>query len=259
MIHELQGLCDQLKLRYAREAVEEALREAQRKKPSYSHFLRDLLSRELEDKRRRTIANRVQHCGLEDFWMLDTFPWHIQKTLARQRKTIEELAELDFLDRGESVVFIGEAGVGKSGLASGILLKALYAGRTGRCVMARNLFEEFEHSQADRSTKRLHKRLSTVELLLIDEFGYTQARTTSQINQFFRLIDNRASRRSTIITTNLGFDAWPGFLDNKPLAAAMLSRLLQRCHVFNVEGVNLRDPAYKLPARAPKPPADLAV
>jgi hypothetical protein len=100
------------------------LRLAQRSKPSYSQFLQDLLSRELEDKRRRTIANRLKQCGLTDYWTLESFPWHIQKSLARQRKAIEELAELDFLERGESVVFVGKPGVGKSGLASAILLKA---------------------------------------------------------------------------------------------------------------------------------------
>ena len=254
MINELQELCDALKLRHAREAMEDVLRQAQKSKPSYSHFLRDLLSRELEDKRRRTIATRIQHCGLTDYWTLESFPWQIQKSLARQRKAIEELAELDFLDRGESVVFVGKAGVGKSGLASGILLKALYAGRTARCVSAQNLFEEFEHSQFDRTTKRLLKRLSSVDLVLIDEFGYVQAKSTAQVNQLFRLVDNRASRKSTIITTNLGFEEWGAFLGDKPLAAALISRLLQRCHVFMVDGVNLRDPVYKLAARAPKPP-----
>lgn len=91
-----------------REALEGVLREAQRTKPkpSYSQLLKDLLSRELEYKRRRTIAQRVKDCGLKDYWALESFPWHIQKTLARQRRVIEELAELDFLERAESVVFI---------------------------------------------------------------------------------------------------------------------------------------------------------
>jgi DNA replication protein DnaC len=254
MLSELQQLCAQLKLRYVGEAIEDVLRQAQRTKPSYSQFLQDLLSRELQDKRRRTIANRLTHCGLTDYWTLESFPWHIQKSLARQRKAIEELAELDFLERAESVVLVGKPGVGKSGLASAILLKALYAGRTARAITAQNLFEEFEHSQADRSTKRLMKRLSSVDLLLLDEFGYVQARTTPQINQLFRLIDNRASRKSTIITTNLGFEEWGGFLGDKALTAALLSRLLQKCQVFSVEGVNLRDPAHKLPGRAPTHP-----
>jgi hypothetical protein len=70
MLHEPHQLLDALKLRYVREAVEDVLREAQRVKPSYSQFLKDLLSRELQDKRRRTIANRVKACGLKDYWTL---------------------------------------------------------------------------------------------------------------------------------------------------------------------------------------------
>src|SRR3970282_140698 len=136
MLHELHQLCDALKLRYAREAIEGVLRQAQRSKPSYSQCLQDLLSRELQDKRRRTIANRLKQCGLTDYWTLESFPWHIQKTLARQRKAIEELAELDFLERGESVVLVGKPGVGKSGLASALLLKGLYPVRTARPTTA---------------------------------------------------------------------------------------------------------------------------
>jgi IstB-like ATP binding protein len=83
MLPELRQLCEALKLRYMREALDEVLREAQRTKPSYSQLLKDLLSRELEDKRRRTIAQRVKDCGLKDYWALESFPWHIQKTLAR--------------------------------------------------------------------------------------------------------------------------------------------------------------------------------
>ena len=238
MLAELHQLCDALKLRYAQEAIEDLLRQAQRSKPSYSQFLQDLLSRELADKRRRTIANRLKQCGLTDYWTLESFPWHIQKSLARQRKAIEELAELDFLERGESVVLVGKPGVGKSGLASAILLKALYAGRTARAITAQNLFDDFEHSQADRSTKRLIKRLSSVELLLVDEFGYVQARTTPQINQLFRLIDNRASRKSTIVTTNL----LCGAPHNKFNAESifMLSPLLQTPRVGHVTVFALR-------------------
>jgi DNA replication protein DnaC len=116
MLAELHQLLEALKLRYVREAIEDVLRQAQRSKPSYSQFLQDLLSRELQDKRRRTIANRLKQCGLTEYWTLESFPWHIQKSLARQRKAIEELAELDFLERAESVVFVGKPGGGQERL-----------------------------------------------------------------------------------------------------------------------------------------------
>lgn len=255
MIDEIHKLLDALALRHSRQTVASALKEAQQKKPSYSAFLLKLLDAEHRDKRNRTIANRVKNSGLKESWMLETFPWHLQPCLSKSRRAILELAELDFIDRGESVVFSGLAGVGKSGLASGILLKALFAGRSAMACSAQDLFDELGASLADRSTKRLLQRLSRIDVLLVDEFGYVNAPSQVQINNFFRLMDSRCNRKSTIITTNLGFQEWGKFLGNGPLTAALLSRLLQTCRVFPFPptAVNLRDPGLKLPAKAPRP------
>jgi len=255
MIDEIHSLCDTLRLRHTRQTVDEALRDAQKKKPSYSAFLLSLLSREHQDKRSRAIANRIKHSGLREYWTLETFPWHLQPCAGRHKRAIYELAELDFVDRGESVVFTGQAGVGKSGLASGLLQKALLAGRTGYAITAQDLFDDLGASLADRSTKALLKRLSRVDVLVVEEFGYVNAPSQVQINNFFRLMDSRCSHKSTIVTTNLGFQEWGKFLGNGPLTAALLSRLLQKCHVFPfpTTAINLREPSLKLPASAPPP------
>jgi DNA replication protein DnaC len=169
MQDEIRTLLDELQLRRMRETIEEALKSAQKRKPSYSAFLLDLLQQEHQDKRNRTLANRLRRAGLREFWTLDTFPFALQPSV--NKRFLLELAELDFLARGESVVLIGPAGVGKSGLASALLLKALYAGKSAFRISAQDLFEELGASHADRSTKRLLKRLSRLDLLLVDEFG----------------------------------------------------------------------------------------
>lgn len=140
-------------------------------------------------------------------------------------------------------------GVGKTGLASSILLKALYAGRTGKLVKAQDLFDEFSASAADRSTQALIKRLSRLDVLLIDEAGYVTPQP-GQINNLFRLVENRYGKKPTLWTTNLGYKEWPKFLGNGPLAAALLRRLLHHCHTITFpKGVNLSKPKY-----APPPP-----
>lgn len=255
MINEIHNLCDELKLRHTRKIIAESIQNAQKDKPSYSTFLLNLLRQEHQDKRNRAIASRIKHSGLREFWTLETFPWHLQPCAAKHKRTIYELAELDFIDRGESAVFTGQAGVGKSGLAAGLLLKTLFAGRTGCAITAQDLFDDLAASLADRTTKALLQRLSRVDLLLVEEFGYVNAPNQSQINNFFRLMDSRCNRKSSIITTNLGFQEWGTFLGNGPLTAALLSRLLQKCHVFPfpATAVNLREPKLKLPTSAPFP------
>jgi DNA replication protein DnaC len=253
MLDEIQKLMDTLKLRYAREAVAESLKSAQKEKPSYSAFLMELLRREQEGQRNRATAGRLRRSGLREYWSLDTFPFHIQKCV--NKKLIYELAELDFVARGESLVFIGQAAVGKSGLASALLLKTLYAGYRGLAIRAQDLFDAMRASHADRTTRLFFQRLARLDVLLIDEFGYLHTPDPQQLNDFFRLMDDRCNRKTTIITTNMGYDEWGQFLGNASLVAALLSRLLQKCRTvtFPKDAVNLRNPKLSFPTTAPKP------
>ncbi len=78
---------------------------------------------------------------------------------------------------------------------------------------------------ADRSTRRLLKRLASRDLIVIDEMGYRNLRT-EQTNVFFKLMDERYNRRATIIiTTNLENDEWFDFLGQKKTVEALLDRL----------------------------------
>lgn len=238
MLNDIHQHLDLLKLRKMSELIDNHLARAQVNKPSYSAFLLDLLRQEVRDKRERTILNRIRQSGLSELWTLDTYPFHIQKGISKRQH--EEFGELHFLDRAENIVWIGPTGVGKSGLSDAILHKALLAGRTGRRVKAQDLFDELGASAADRSTQMLLHHLSRLDLLVVDEMGYVNPRP-DQVNQFFRLIDKRTRKKSTLLTTNLGYQEWPSFLGNPNLAAALLNRLLERVHTitFGKNPVNL--------------------
>ena len=144
--------------------------------------------------------------------------------------------------KAENIVLIGPTGVGKTGLACGLLLKALQNGHRGIFIRAQDLFDEMYASLADRSTRKLLKYLARVEVLLIDEMGYLNLKP-EQANIFFKLMEERYRRFPTIITTNLDYDDWYGFLGNKPLVEALLSRLRHQCHTVKIEGPSLRTPS----------------
>ena len=149
------------------------------------------------------------------------------------------LAGLLFVERADNLVFIGEPGTGKSGLAIGLMREALANGYRGRFYKAQDLLDEIYASIADRSTPRLIKKLARYDLLTIDELGYLTLKP-EQANAFFKLMDERYGRKSTIITTNLPYPDWYALFERKSLVDALIDRLKHHCITIEIQGPSLR-------------------
>jgi DNA replication protein DnaC len=240
MDDELEQLLRSLKLKRLLEIMDDELAWAQEHGPSYTEWTKRLLRQEYAAQKDRFLEYRIRRAKLPERWSLHTFPWDRQPGI--DRRVIEQLAELDFIARGSNIVLIGPTGVGKTGLASAILLQALYQGRRGLFVKAQDLFDEMYTTLADRSSRKLIDRLSRLDVLLVDEMGYLNLRS-EQSNIFFKLMEERYSAdRSTIITTNLDYDEWYGFLGHKEMVGALLDRLRHRCTTVRIDGPSLRTP-----------------
>ena len=239
MSEELEQLLKNLKLRRILEIYDEQLRTAEKEDLSYSEFAARLLRAQWHARQEGALEWRIRRANLPERWSLETFPFARQPGL--HRKQIRAFAELEFIARAENIVLLGPTGVGKTGLGCGLVLKALENGYRCQFVRAQDLFDEMYASLADRSTRQLLKRLARLDLLLIDEFGYLNLKP-EQSNIFFKLMEERYHRHSTIITTNLEYDEWHNFLGNRPMVEALLSRLRHYCHTVRIKGPSLRDP-----------------
>jgi DNA replication protein DnaC len=239
MTQEIQQLLKNLRLRKMAEILEGELATARRTSPSYTDPLARLLRAEWPDQQERRSQSRIKHAHLPESWTLESFPFQRQPGVSHRQ--IRELAELDFIPKAINVVFIGPTGVGKTGLASGLLLKALHDGYRGLFIRAQDLFDEMYASIADRATRQFVHRLARLDILLIDEVGYLNLRP-EQTNIFFKLMEERYRRKATLLTTNLGYDQWARLLGNKELTEALLSRLRHQCQTIHINGPSLREP-----------------
>lgn len=232
MNDDLHQLLTALKLRRILKIFDRELKRIENKDVSYTEFLARLLREEYLDKERRATQARLRRAKMPEQWTLDTFPWDRQPGVDRAQ--IRELAELDFVNTGTNVVFVGEPGAGKTGLAIALLRIAVHQGHAGQFIRAQDLFDEMYASLADRSTRKLLNRLIRLPILVADELGYLNLRP-EQSNTFFKLMEERyVERKATIITTNMPYENWGRFLGNKPLTDALLSRIRHRCVTIDI-------------------------
>lgn len=247
MRQKLADLMKALKLTGMSQVLERELALAEKEGLPTAEVIERLLREELRHRQERSLLYRIKQGNMPWPWSLSSFPFDQQPGVSKSR--IMDLASLSFLNRAENIVFIGDPGTGKTGLAISLLRQALISGRGGRFYKAQDLSDELYASLADRSSPKLFKRLAAYDLLLIDELGYLTL-NPEQVNAFFKLMDERYSRKSTIITTNLDYPQWYDLFKRKPLVDALLDRLQHRCITIRISGPSLRTPSQTEPQKA---------
>jgi DNA replication protein DnaC len=245
MHDELHKLLKQLRLLGMAAALERELARAEKHATPAAQVLHRLAQEELRHRRERSLAYRIDQAKLPWPWTLGTFPFAQQPAVNKTQ--IQTLAGLEFVTRAQNVVLIGNPGTGKTGLAIGLLREACLNGYRGRFYNAQELIDELYASLADRSTTKLLNRLARYAVLVIDELGYLSV-NPEQTNAFFKLLDRRYNRVSTILTTNLDYPEWYEQFQRKNLVDALLDRLQHHCITIRIDGPSLRTPE--------PPPAD---
>src|SRR5215470_9441290 len=252
MHDKLKTLLARLRFDGMAAALDAELERAEREATPAPELVYRLISAEAASQRQKSLAYRISQARLPWDWTLETFPFDAQPSINRGQ--IKALAGLDFLSRASNIVLTGETGTGKTGIAIGILREACLNGHRGRFYDAQDLLDELYASLADRSTARLLKRLSRLQPLLIDKVDNLTVKP-EQANAFFRLIDQRYNRVSTIITTSLDLTDWYELFEKKHLVDALLDRLRHRCITISIDGSSLRTPEAQAASPGHKRPA----
>lgn len=216
------------------------LKEAARQRMSHATLLTHIVDEEYRLKCDRARQQRLVRARLPEPWTIETFPFARQPKL--NRKALFALYDtMDFLTKAQNIVWLGRTGCGKTGLASSFLVGAIQRGATGRYVLFADLVAELYQAVALHAQEQILKKYLRWDLLLIDEIGYVEVEP-AQVGLFFTLLQKRHRKKSTLLTSNLGFSEWSSFLKNDHLTAALIDRLTQTSHVFNMrECITLRD------------------
>jgi DNA replication protein DnaC len=239
MTDRLRELIERLKLKGMARGLDSVLVRAEKEGTPTCESLYALLLEEQRYREETSLKNRFHNARIPWEWTVHTFPFDRQPGVNRAQ--IMDLAGLSFVQRADNLIFIGDPGVGKTGLALSLLRQSILSGYRGRFYQAQDLLDDLYASLADRTTPKLLKTLAGYDTLLIDELGYLSLKP-EQVNAFFKLMGERYGRKSTIITTNLDYPEWYSLFQRKPLVDALLDRLNHYCITIRINGPSLRSP-----------------
>lgn len=133
----------------------------------------------------------------------------------------------------------GNPGTGKTHIAIGLGLKACMAGYKVFFTTIHGLLTQLRESHSERTLKQLEARFERYDLVICDEFGYVSF-DKNGAELLFNHLSLRTGRKSTIITTNLGFDRWEEIFGDPVLTAALVDRLTHKAHLVNMNGDSYR-------------------
>lgn len=234
MNDELLARLKQLRLYQLANRWDEYLQLATKENYSAARLLQFVIDQECGAKRENSRRLRRKRANIPEELEMETFPFDRQPKLNRRR--IMALYDgFDYLEKCRNMVWLGPTGCGKTGLATAFLLQAIDRGHRGYFVRFPELIERLFKSLADHSQEKVLRRFASFDCLVVDEVGYVEVEA-AQVGQFFSLMQRRHKKKTTLITSNLGFVEWNTFLKNQHLTSALIDRLTEDSHVINMRG-----------------------
>lgn len=211
--------------------------QAIKQKQSHLSYLEALLALEVEERERRIVARRIQEAHFPKVKTLEEF--HFEKAPQLSAALIRNLAEGGYLERSEPVIFLGEAGTGKTHLATGLAVAACRQQKRVRFTTAASLVNELLEAKQRNELNRMVQRWLRYQLIVIDELAYV-AIPEAAAECLFQVIAARAEAAAVIVTTNLPFSEWTTTFPNARLCKAMLDRLTDQAHIIETGSESYR-------------------
>jgi DNA replication protein DnaC len=233
----LKSNLKQLKLPTMLSEWEELAREAAAKNEAYEGYLLRLTETEVATRSANALAARIRAAGFPVVKDLDTFDFSAVPSVPKQK--VLEMSRGAWVESHSNCCLIGNAGTGKTHLATALGLAMCRLGRRVRFVTAAGLVTQLEEAQQQHRLERILSQLDRVDLLVIDELGYLSfSRGGAEL--LFQVFADRYERRSVLVTSNLAFSEWGSVFQGDRMTAALLDRLTHRCEIFEMNGESYR-------------------
>ena len=226
-----------LGLTTAEEMLDNWINTASSNEKTTLEILDHLFEQEVSVRRESAIRTRLKISGIPVKKRIEDFDLDFQKSI--DRKVLNELCTLRFINNQDNIIFLGPPGVGKTHLAIGLGMEAIHAGFSVYYINCADMIDQLKIASRRENLERKLKTLNKYKLLIIDEIGYLPMDTEAS-NLFFRLISMRYEHASTIFTSNKSYGEWGEIFGDPVIATAILDRILHHSNTINIKGESYR-------------------
>lgn len=210
----MPGMIDTLDLR---------IREAGDGNFGYLEFLQLLVQDEIANREANNLAKRLKAANLSTRYTFEAFDFHFNDRVL-PAPTLRDLATCRFLDRNGNIILCGPPGIGKSHISQAIGHEVCRRGGEVMFTKTHKLLEQMLDAEYPRRATRLWKRVRSVQLLILDDFGFRRY-DSREAELLYAICDERLGTGSIILTSNRPVEDWYSVFPDPVIGGAILDRL----------------------------------
>ncbi len=200
----------------------------------YARYLQALAAEEVSHRELTRQRRRIKEAHFPLLKELADFDFSRVPSLKAQQ--ILDLARGAYIERAEPLLLVGNPGLGKTHVATGLALAACRQGRRVRFYTAAELVNTLITAQDQHQLPAVLNAALRHSLIVLDELGFIPfSNTGAQL--MFQFCSTLYERVALIITTNLRFADWVQVFGDERLTAALLDRLAHHAHIIEFSGV----------------------
>jgi len=252
---ELVAALKRLRLGRIAESLPERLVLADKQETSFDDLLLMLLTDEIARRDNAATDNRAAQAGLDPEMRLEQ--WDKTSKVTFDKRVLSELVSLRFLEAHRHVCVLGPVGVGKTFVATALGHLACRHGYNVKFARADETLRRLRQSRFDNSRDAEMIALTTVDLLILDDFGL-EPMSKEESKDVYQLFLERTGRGSMIVTSNRDTAEWLAMFDDVLLAQSAVDRFKNAAYDFVIEGESYRarlKPTIETSGPPPEAPA----
>ena len=200
-------------------------------------WLSEVLEAELDYRNEVSIQRRILNTQFPELRSLEQFNWGFNPKIPKER--IKELATLNFIEKNEIGLFLGNPGTGKTHIAISIGMLAARYGYKVYCTSVKRLTKKILAAKKENTLDSLFKKILTSKLWILDDWGVVSMnRDVSE--EIFDLFDRRKHNSAMLLTSNRDVEEWPQVFSDPVLANAAIDRMFETANICIFQGESYR-------------------